>query len=215
MSDHKFTVRGVEYTVTSSLYINQVSFIEAGVSKTLDLKDVGFGLPSYSKDSNGDRTSEQNVGKLKLSYTSESKLSEEVFTKKMPDIYSNDTEYEAFYTTVTKGEAGLFVHKAALNAIIKANAGSNDFVSAYNPAKDFAPFQPIVFDITSSTTGVTVSVVNSPGGSLVYSIDGFETMQPLSLGEIPVTGEGEIAVMSQEDGFPSYKPFNIVVDEEV
>jgi len=101
--------------------------------------------------------------------------------------------------------------KAQLNEVSKKEIAEDCF--AFNPYNNYEEIQPITFDLNSSSTGVTVSVIDKPlEGELLYSIgEGSEDWVSLPTNEIPLpVGEYVIYIKNSIENIPFKGEFQII-----
>ena len=211
--NNTITVRGIEYTVNTSIYENEIISVVDGVTTILSLSNINIGLPSYLKDVNGIKTEQKKEGKLEVSYTESLHFSDKYVIQTKPIIVSETEDYNEFYIIKPDEFTGSTVHKAGLNSIGKREIGNDDDeVYIFNPIKDFEFFQPIIYNVSTSNISATIEIIDEPLDSeLIYSLDGFVTSSPLTSDEITLpVGEHTIGILNITDGFPFSKTINIV-----
>ena len=68
------------------------------------------------------------------------------------------------------GGLGVLLAKLCMNGLL-TDYFQDSNLYCFNPSKDFAFFQPLIFDLESTVNSITATIVNGTG-TIKYSIDG-------------------------------------------
>lgn len=127
-------------------------------------------------------------------------------------------KYETFYKNSVDGMQGDFIRAAQFNSITEEKnylTGEyfiGEFAYPANPLNNYTWMQPITYDLATTETGVTVTVVDTKAEyNLEYSLDGGTTYADLVATEIPLAaGSYEIIVRAKEELYPFPTSFSII-----
>ena len=200
---HTIQYRG--RTLTSQVSINpEETYIREVLSplKTSSFDLVGFEELNF------------NTRNIAVVYNKGVIVEGEVYSNRQPAI-SDSSEYERFFTMNTDETLGYSLLKPAVNTVSQFEIAEDCIF--FNSLKNFEPLQPITYDLTTTETGVTVTIVDKPlDSSLVYTLDNpldpSATWTPLVETEIALAlGDYGISILNPVDGYPFYTPFKVGV----
>ena len=200
---HTIQYRG--RTLTAQVSINpEETYIREVLSpfKTESLDLVGFEELNF------------NTRNIAVVYNKGVIVEGEVYSNRQPAI-SDSSEYERFFTMNTDETLGYSLLKPAVNTVSQFEIGKDCIF--FNSLKNFEPLQPITYDLTTTETGVTVTIVDKPlDSSLVYTLDNpldpSANWTPLVDTQINLPlGDYGISILNPVDGYPFYQPFKVEV----
>lgn len=211
MKIHSYTYKGKTVDVykasledinNKEKYQNYLEFTEDSITTRIYVKGLGINDQQYS---------------LTVHYFFKKFVGDVLVFESKPAYKRVTDEYAMFYNVSVDGLLGDFIRFGQLNTI----AGDFDFTTGeyfigefafpFNPINGYAPMQPITYDLTTTETGVTVTVVDTKAEyNLEYSIDGGVTFQDLVETEIALEpGNYTIIVRAKEELYPFPSSFVI------
>jgi len=212
MKTHTYTYRGKTVDVykaslddiaNKEQYKNYLEFTENGITTKVYLKGLEINDQQYS---------------LTVKCFFKRYVGDILVFESKPSYKTVTDEYAMFYGVNVDGLLGDFIRFGQLNTI----AGDFDFTTGeyfigeyafpFNPLNGYAPMQPITYDLTTTETGVTVSVVDTKEEyNIEYSLDGGVTYDDLVETEIALEpGNYTIIVRAKEELYPFPSSFTIV-----
>jgi hypothetical protein len=211
MLAHTYTYRGKTIDVykasledinNKETYKNYLEFTEGDITTKLFLKGLDINDQQYS---------------LTVHYFYKKYVGGVLVFESKPTYTTVLDEYAMFYGTNVDGLLGDFIRFGQLNTI----AGCIDYATGeyfigefgfpFNPLTGYSAMQPITYDLATTETGVTVTVVDTKAEyNLEYSLDGGATYADLVATEIPLAaGNYTIIVRAKEELYPFPSSFVI------
>lgn len=191
---------------------NYLEFTDKGITTRLFVKALRVNDQSYS-------VSVDYFFKESVKVTVEGEEVEtETFASKSLSEVEKFNYYLNIYTSEIDGMMGDFIRKGQLNILSVAknykngNSFIGDFAYPTNPLSNYSWMQPITYDLATTQTGVTVTVVDSKEEyNLEYSLDKGVTYQDLLETEIPLeVGNYTILIRAKEELYPFPSNFSIL-----
>jgi len=201
---------------------NYLEFTDKGITTRLFVKGLRINDQSYSISV--DYFFKEIVkSTVKDDEGNDVELETETFSSKSLSETVTGT-YANLYKSEVDGMLGEFIRHGQFNVLTEAKnyKTSNYFIGALsypsNPLNNYNWMQPITYNLATTDTGVTVTIVDTREDyNLEYSLDKGKTYKDLVDTEIPLDyGNFTILIRAKEELYPFPQSFSIVeLSEEV
>lgn len=190
---HTIEHRGKTITIEIDQDVTKFSYNLAGITYQFDLFDIKTSKQLKTLTFDFNRVIKDGLGNI-LNITRDT-------------TSFNSTTYDTFYNMIAEISQGQFRDRGSVNMVISYVLGEESF--AFNTYDQFAPIQPVIYDLTILGSDVTVTTINTPlSGSIEYSTDGL-TYQASPVFTGLSAGSHKMYVRNTDQLLPFKKDFNI------